>query len=99
MNKGGNSVHNVMAGIWFQMVANKEREFGIDNKIFISIIENRCNKTYMQLEIQSIENKGDAIVLKIIADFTTSNSEQFHGTCIDSGAQLTVIEIPQAKAY
>lgn len=46
-----------------------------------------------------LPQEEDALVLESTIDVPISDHDEFHGACIDSGAQITIIGSGQAEAY
>lgn len=95
--KANHAVPTVLADMCFQFQDNGDgRQCNLD--IFLNLLSEE--KTTDEITVQDGDSKGgeDALVMEITIDMMTSMDGIFQGACIDSGAQLTVIGLGQAKA-
>lgn len=70
-----------------------------DSEIFLSLLGSSASSSTKKRNDEPPESLDDPQILETTCELLIVNKDDFHGACIDSGAQLTVIGRSQAKAY
>lgn len=77
---------------------NRDSQQSYSN-IFLNLLSGENTAHDIIVHDEDIEGREDALVMETTIEMATSIDEIFHGACIDSRAQLTVIGIGLANAY
>lgn len=92
-----NAVHSVLADVCQQFDHEFTEES--DASILMSMLSGASRDAMNDRGSEGERNVEDTLVLELTIELSTPHDEKFLRACIDSGAQMTIIGIDQAKAY
>lgn len=95
--KASSPVHIVLPDICHQFDEGGESEHEDDSPIFVLLLNGFKPTATGATGDDQLSQKEDALVLETTSHVLTSDQEKFHGACIDSGAQITVVSYRQAE--
>lgn len=100
-SKGAQSVHSVLAEICYQLEEEQESSINEDLVTFNAMLVSTSSSDDGKRDIDQIQEipTENKIINVIEKDIDYHESQSFNGACVDSGTEVTVMGMPQARLY